>query len=270
VQVMSFDLMHAGRVLFGSGFAAEHDWHGRLKTTYRRRAFETHPDRAGSLGRDPSELAREFSELTEAYRFLSGLRPVAPPRPEPRTAARPSEPSPRASRPAATASSAEHRHAERAPPPESEARRSASAPPRARHEVRERRPLPRRRLRFAEFLYYTGRASFSELVEAIVWQRRQRPNLGRIAVEFGFLEEDEVAEILKRRGREASHSVLFGEFAVRTGFLTPFQLLAALGRQKRLQKPIGEFFIERGIIERGEIAEICRRIFSHNAACLAA
>jgi len=262
---VSIDVVRAGRVLFGPAFAVEDDWHGRLRSTYRRRAFETHPDRAGILGREAAELAKEFSELTDAYRLLSGCRRTG------RSSSAQAARSPRS--PAARAGQA-------APPRREEPRHSRPPPgpdtggPRTRPEggpgANASRPLPRRRLRFAEFLYYSGRVSFAQLVEAIVWQRRQRPPLGRIAVEFGFLEEEEVKEILARRGRERSASVPFGEFAVRAGFLTPFQLLAALGRQRRLQRPIGEFFVERGLIARDEVAAICRQIFTHNSECLAA
>jgi hypothetical protein len=41
---------------------------------------------------------------------------------------------------------------------------------------------------------------------------------------------------------------LFGEFALRTGLLSFYQLLVLLGRQKRLQPRIGDYFIERGIL----------------------
>ena len=42
-------------------------------------------------------------------------------------------------------------------------------------------PLPRRRLRLAEFLYYTGRVSWQSLIGAIVWQRSTRPHFGELA-----------------------------------------------------------------------------------------
>lgn len=274
-QAMAFDLLRAGQVLFGPAFAAERDWPARLRSAYRRRAFETHPDRAGALGRAASELAREWELLNQAYRFLCEARTAAPPTWRAAPAARPARPRPEAgpARPGGAASAREPppRKAPPSPAADGDAGAHARAPSAGgvRPPGRER-PLPRRKLRFAEFLYYSGRVTFAELVEAVVWQRRQRPPLGDIAIEFGFLDRGQVVEILARRGREAACSVLFGEYAVRAGFLTPFQLLAALGRQRRLQKPIGEFFVERGLIDRAEIAEICHRIFFHNAACASA
>ncbi|HEY6098164.1 MAG TPA: J domain-containing protein, partial [Anaeromyxobacter sp.] len=178
LEITFDDVVRAGRILFGPAFAAEADgWRGALRATYRRRAMETHPDRARSLGRAELELAREFRAVTDAYRILSSLRagPLPrgaahgpPPRPpgrgwapgdgSPRAAARPWKP-PRAPRP---------------PPPPAPAR---AAGPRVRASVRPE-DLPRRRLRFAEFLYYSGRVRWSELVEAIAWQRTQRPPVG--------------------------------------------------------------------------------------------
>jgi hypothetical protein len=124
--------------------------------------------------------------------------------------------------------------------------------------------LPRRRLRFAEYLYYSGRARWSELVEAIAWQRAQRPPLGRIAVELGFIGPDDVGVILERRREAGAHATPFGEWAVRLGYLSSFQLLALLGRQLRLQQPIGRFFVERGILELDEIDAVHRGILRHN------
>jgi hypothetical protein len=124
--------------------------------------------------------------------------------------------------------------------------------------------LPRRRLRFAEYLYYSGRVCWSELIEAIAWQRSQRPPLGRIAVEFGFLRPEDVALLLERRRRAGEHAVPFGEWAVREGYLSAFQLLAVLGQQLRMQRRIGEWFVERGLVEPDEIEGLRRRILRHN------
>jgi hypothetical protein len=147
--------------------------------------------------------------------------------------------------------------------------RARTAAPRVRASVRPEE-LPRRRLRFAEYLYHSGRIRWTDLAEALAWQRAQRPPIGRIAVDFGFLGPDDVAVILERRREAAANGVPFGEWAVRLGFLTPFQLLAALGQQLRVQRPIGRFFVERGIIEPGEIEGIRRRILRHNASFQAA
>lgn len=44
-----------------------------LKSRFRQKAIESHPDRATVLGRDPEELSKEFLGIVESYRFLSQL-----------------------------------------------------------------------------------------------------------------------------------------------------------------------------------------------------
>jgi hypothetical protein len=267
------DVLRAGRVLFGPAFAAEAGgWRDALKVTYRRRALETHPDRARALGRSERDLAREFKAVADAYRLLSALRGGPLPRgavhgPPPRPAAPPPRPARKTERVRVHAARAE----DRAPPPRPAPPRASGAPPaagaggpRVRSSVRPE-DLPLRRLRFAEDLDYSGRVRWTDLVDAVAWQRAQRPPLGRIAVDFGFLAADDVGVILERRREAAANGTPFGEWAVRLGYLTPFQLLAALGQQLRLQRPIGQFFVERGILEPAEIEGIRRRILRHNA-----
>jgi hypothetical protein len=257
------DVLRAGRILFGPAFIAEAaGWRDDLRSAYRRRALETHPDRARALGRAERELIREFAAVSDAYRLLSCLRAGPLPRgtvqgPPPRPPWRPPHaarrPAPRPAEPRATAP--------RQPAPHPQ---GFTAGPRVRVGVRPQ-DLPRRRLRFAEYLYYSGRVRWTELAEAIAWQRAQRPALGRIAVEFGFLEPDDVGMLLERRREAGAAGVPFGEWAVRQGYLTPFQLLATLGQQLRLQRPIGQFFVERGLIDAGDIDLVRRRILRHNA-----
>jgi hypothetical protein len=271
---ITFDeVLRAGRVLYGTAFAAEAGaWRENLKATYRRRAMETHPDRARSLGRSERELAREFKAVADAYRILSALdgRPV--PRafdPRPRAARPAPRPRPRAAEHARAARPAEHprgpRPAPPPPPPQRPAARSAG--PRVRVGVRPE-DLPKRRLRFAEFLYYSGRVGWDDLVASIAWQRGQRPPLGRIAVDFGFLDPEDVAALLEHRRVAGLGMMPLGEFAVREGYLTSFQLLAVLGQQLRLQQRIGQFFVERGILDAGEIEQVRRRILRHNTRYL--
>lgn len=262
LQVSFDEVMAAGRELFGPAFRAdEHAWRIDLKTTYRRRALETHPDRARAVGRPESDLSAEFRRVAEAYRILSQL--AAGPLPPP--PARPAPPSPRP-RPKATAqprpAAAAPRPSAR-PAPEPKAARTDAPGHRVRASVHPE-AMPRRKLRFAEYLYYSGRVPFAAMVESIAWQRKQRPPVGRIAVDWGFLEAEDVGRIIEERRVRGAHAVPFGEFAVRLGYLTSFQLLAVLGRQLRMQKRIGEFFVERGYIEASEIDDIRRRILRHN------
>jgi hypothetical protein len=227
-------LVEAGTVIFGPAFEAvarSGDWPARLRAAFVRRVLETHPDRAAVLGRSEAELAREFQAVSEAYGLLARLRPVPPPRERP----------PRRPAPAA------------APPPRARAARAA---------VR----LPRRRLHLAEFLYYSGRVGWREFAASLAWQRAQRPPVGRIAVELGFLGREDVVEILERRRREGAVREPFGEYALRRGWLTPPRLHALLGRQRQLQRPIGRYFVERGLVGEAELDEARGAVLRHNAA----
>jgi hypothetical protein len=252
------EVLAAGRLLFGPAFGAHaRGWREALRATYRRRALETHPDRARALGRAETDLAREFHAVQDAYRVLSTVRewPAAAAPARPRGVA-PQRPPP--SRPHAGAGV---RRAETRATP-------AGDPGRAPH-VRVRvgvspGALPRRRLRLAEYLYYAGYVPWSALVEAVAWQRAQRPPLGRVAVEFGFLAPAEIAEILERRRAAGAGDVPFGEFAVREGYLTPFQLLASLGQQLRRERRIGVYFVERGLLDEAALEEAHRRLARHN------
>jgi len=252
------DVIRAGRTLFGPAFAVGAGaWREALKETYRRRAMETHPDRARALGRREADLVREFRAVSDAYRILSALR-AGPPETRPRDpgpSARGRAPAP-AVRPRPVRADTTAAPARPAAPPR-------AAPPRVRASVAPE-DLPRRRLRFAEYLYYSGRVRWSELVEAIAWQRSQRPPVGRIAVELGYLAHDDVGVILERRRLAGAIAIPFGEWAVRIGYLTQFQVLAALGRQLRGQRRIGQYFVERGLLGPDELEDVRHRVLGHN------
>jgi len=125
--------------------------------------------------------------------------------------------------------------------------------------------LPRRRLRLAEYLYYSGRVGWQDFVAAVAWQRGQRPAMGRLAVELGLLGQRDVTDLLERRRREGAQAQPFGEFAVRRGFLTRSQLLAVVGRQKQGERRIGLYFVERGLLTAVELDGARLALFGHNA-----
>jgi hypothetical protein len=252
------DVLEAGRVLFGPTFAGggtgAESWRDELRSAFHRRVLETHPDRSVVSGRTESDLHREFHAVNEAYRLLSSLK--AGPLPSPPPAGSPvrrTAPPPRAAR----------------TPPRPNPSAAPARPGPAAADLRSGPPreagLPRRKLQFAEFLYYSGRVPWTAFAESIAWQRIQRPAVGRIAVQLGFLAPADVAEILWQRRSEGAQREPFGEYAVRRGWLTPFQLLAILGKQLRLQRPIGQYFVERGLVREHEIDEIRRVVLRHNA-----
>ena len=99
------------------------------------------------------------------------------------------------------------------------------------------------------FTYYQGKVTYQQLIEALVWQRRQRPTLGVIAQKWGWLSEAKVAHILGHRG----HAIRFGKKAVELGFLKPHQVEVLLQHQRSLQRRIGQHFIDNGL---GQVPEL--------------
>jgi hypothetical protein len=88
----------------------------------------------------------------------------------------------------------------------------------------------------------------------------QRPLIGRIAVHWKCLQEEEVKEILgKRRLGEK-----FGESALRNGFLSQEDLHIILRRQRRLQPRIGKYFVEKRILPNSLVEKLVERVRLHN------
>ena len=102
---------------------------------------------------------------------------------------------------------------------------------------------------FGRFLLARGHITLQQLIDAVRWQRAQRPPVGRIAINWGILSATQVYEILSHKNPEDR----FCDVAVRRGYMTGFQRLAVLGRQREMQKPIGSYFVEQGILSREEI-----------------
>ncbi|HEY3449088.1 MAG TPA: molecular chaperone DnaJ [Myxococcales bacterium] len=202
-------------------------WRQQLRRAFQRRAYETHPDRAATLGRPARELEGEFQAVNAAFQLLKARQLVPPRRADP--------------------------SAHRAPAP-AQAQAQAPAPAPAPDHFHQG-PCPERRLRLGELLYYKGQVSWRTLMGALAWQRRQRPLFGGLAVEWGFLTPQQVQLLLEQRCRSGSHLPL-GEFAFQQGMLTAFQLMALLGRQRQLQRPLGEYFVERGLVSAEDLARL--------------
>ncbi len=119
---------------------------------------------------------------------------------------------------------------------------------------------PARNLRFAEYLYYSGSISWTDLVQALVWQYRNRPKLGELATSCGLLCFDDVLEIIRmKKGGE-----LFGEAALRLGFLNGQALDALVREQKRLGMPIGRYFTAEGKMSQEDLYKKLMEMRRHN------
>lgn len=263
---LNLDLHQACAVLFGGrGPSVEElrrtSWKDTLRKAFRKRAFETHPDRASVLGRAESALAAEFRQLEQAFAIVSAHLSAPPPPAAPRTAARPP------ARPAGRAAPrASHSHGAQAPHAKRTTHRTAAPPPPpAQAELFYKGPMPRRSLRFAEFLYYSGVVSWQQLIAALTWQRRQRPRVGELAIATGLMTRSEVERVLARK-ISTTAATRFAESAVELGLLTPRQRELLLAEQGARQPRIGRYFVEQGLITEEQLGHMLHCARRMNAA----
>jgi hypothetical protein len=208
-----------------------------LRRAWRQQALRTHPDRVT----DPAGKRRateEFIEASRAYELLASFVSAGPPRRAARAAARPS---PQA-------------HARPRPPGE---------PARRRPRAAAGAGFPRRRLRLGEFLYRSRVITFESLIAALLWQRRQRERFGEICQRWGLLGPVEAALLLERR----TPGEPVGRTARRLRLLTEAEVGAVLSFQRRRQRPLGEYFLEQGLLTRLALRALLARHDAHNAAC---
>jgi len=121
--------------------------------------------------------------------------------------------------------------------------------------------LPERPLEFGHYLFSRGIIAYRQLIDALVWQRRQRPTIGELAQRFGWLSADAASRIGRDRGPYAR----FGERAVRLGLLKPGQVRSLLLHQRTLHRRIGSYFIEQGILSEAEIERFASQLDEHNS-----
>jgi hypothetical protein len=232
-----FTLIAACRTLFGNDANLGPEFLAYLqpsgaKVAFRIRAKEHHPDRFACAPQEiRAQQTERFREIHQAYTLLSDFlsrRHRSPTRP---VGARPSpvQNPGRTTQPQATSS------------------RDYSAIP----------PIP---MEFGIFAYYRGLIEYRDLIDALVWQRRQRPTLGAIACQWGWLNEGKVRGILGHRG----HGGRFGRKAVELGLLNSLQVDALLRHQRTHQQRLGQYFIERGLITANEADQLARDLERHN------
>ncbi len=231
------EIINACRLLFPTAVAVDPGFlntiaDAELKTAFRKKALKTHPDRSKALGLSQEELSRMFQEVSAAYKTLEAYFLQ---RTDNKSGAGVYE---WAGRPASSV-------------------RSGRAAP---ADFFYKGGVPRRKLRLGEYMYYSRLISWRALIKAIVWQKRQRPLFGQIAREWKFLSDEEIRLILRKKARDE----IFGEFALRHGFLSKFQQMAVTGKQRQLQPLFGMYFVENGILPADRIDLLVRRKEQHN------
>jgi len=246
-----------------------------IKSAYRKRAMETHPDRAAlenaRVQRQHHEL---FHSVQEAYEklitFLDAkekgyclplparpMRPrTQPPRPAPPKPHRPQQARP-------NQGPARPRPQPKATPRTTADFRSTASQPSVFWDTESlyQGQVPNRRLLLGHFLYYSGLINWRTIIQALIWQRTERPRLGEIGQRFGLLNDADVVQILRNRPSLQP----FGQTAMDLGLLSQPQLQMLVAHQKRLQKKFGEFFLEKRILEPNELRILLQQYQEHNA-----
>jgi hypothetical protein len=265
-QTASSDIFQACETIFGPQVTVSDDFLEYLhpvglKTAYRKRALETHPDRAKVLGIFTRDLNAEFIDIRQAYEKLllfvetkNNRNEKTPLFRDFRTqqsytyhySGKPSYKNTRSYRAGQKKSSCEQKHANKKHKTHSDHFYTGS--------------IPKVNLMFGQFLYYSSLISWRNLIEAICWQRRLRPQIGQIAVSWGLISSQDLVQILNAR----KFNEKFGECALRIGYISSFEHFALVGKQRQLQRPFGEYFVESGILSSREIIITANKHQLHN------
>lgn len=120
--------------------------------------------------------------------------------------------------------------------------------------------VPHRPLEIGLYLYYRGAITYRMLIDALVWQRGQRPSIGDIAKRWNWLKDEDITTILSLHGRP----LRFGEKAIELGILTPFHIKAILWYQRSQQERLGQYFVKRGHLTAQDLERIARELHHHN------
>jgi hypothetical protein len=120
--------------------------------------------------------------------------------------------------------------------------------------------LPEEKLLFGRFLYRMGIIQWRQLITALAWQKSGRPRIGELGISLGYLDRHDVVTILRNSVRIGA----FGVTAQNMGFLTGKEVRELLLRQKRQEKKIGQFFVEKGLLTRKELLVLLGQCQAHN------
>ncbi len=276
ITIAEQDLFKACRVLFGGeiqisrGFLEYLQLNG-IKTAYRRRARETHPDMLTDVGETAIRRGSElFQGVQQAY---ESLRSYLDARERGLAQFQASSPIDTAAGRSATAARRWPQNQSWARRPQG-AKRKQAAPRQQPKQASSRRPgwtadyqqaspnrqIPPRKLLFGHYLFYSGVTNWQTIVNALIWQRTKRPRLGEIAKSFGWLTSSDIVQILK--SRQLSDS--FGRSAVKLGLLTENQVRLMVFKQQRQQKKFGEYFVHHNLLTSKQLERLIKNFRYHN------
>lgn len=111
----------------------------------------------------------------------------------------------------------------------------------------------RNKIAFGEYLLYEGKIDAYELELALEFQKHGHVTIGVLAVQEGFLDDRQLCIILDYQRLRGTG--LFGELAVELGFLEQDDIDTLLGMQEKSHIRIGEVLILLGAITRQDMEE---------------
>lgn len=240
------EIMTACKVLFGPDVAVTREfldilYPGGVKAAFRSRARETHPDMHAAIPDRYLHPLPTFHEVTAAYGQLARYCQQRTLRQQQRT--RPSSTNTNtndsASRPRTGNGSGTHSHG----------------------GVFHAGAVPQRKLLLGRYLYFRKIIPYHLLLASLAWQRQQRPTIGQLARNWGWLQTDEVLQVLK----SATVSGRFGEKAQQLELLTARQVKMLLNCQRQRQRRLGDYFVEHGYLSRRRLERLLAEFNEHNA-----
>lgn len=239
-EVTKEDLFAACEFLFGEEIDVSVEFLRYLKPSgvkvaYRKKAMETHPDRAVAVNGRSDIMEQRFKEIHCAYqllqefvahrgKFLLDENDVV----------------------------CQHQSATFSP--------ASRKTPQTNPEPFYKGKIPFRKLLFGQYLYYSGQITFSRMINAVIWQRRQRPSMGAMALRWGWMSPDDVIGVLRHR----RFGEKFGDCALRFGYLSCYQVLQLLDQQQRIQPPIGQYFVEQKLMDSTRLFRALAAMKIHN------
>jgi len=219
-----------------------------VKNAFRKKALETHPDRARVVGREEVEQADLFRQVLQAYEVLL---PVA--EKSSSTVAKTQAFAKTSQEYVKTSNDEKNKQKQRYRPRQAPYR----APSYFYSGI-----IPRHRLRLGHYLYYSGIITWQNLINAVAFHMRVKPRYGEIAVDWKMLSRSDLMGSLSKRPQGEK----IGEYLKRSGMISDFQHLAILGKQKKTHCLFGEYFVIEGILSPRQLDIAVRRAVQHNKA----
>jgi hypothetical protein len=251
-MITDAEIVLACRTLFGSDVNITRDFihiiqPGGVRSAYRKKAKEHHPDLfAANPVHVQQKQTDRFREIIRAYDILNHFFQQR--------------------------EAGARRLARRITPAPVRSRNQRDAVPRSERAFAKkeddtyyRGSVPHEVLQIGQYLYYRGRISVQTLVRSLIWQRKQRPSIGDIAVQWKWLTAEEQRTISRACVRQR----LYGGKAVELGLLSVFQVNTILLYQRSHQERLGHYFVRGKIISSAELEGLVGELQEHNAGVLA-